>query len=50
MKSINRTTIADGFYARTAALTCSFHRGTFTPITRSHNITDSGPRMPKARL
>src|SRR5947199_2067921 len=32
----------------TAGLACSFHRCSFTPITRSQSITDSCPRMPRA--
>jgi hypothetical protein len=30
-----------------ASLACSFHRSTFTPITRSHNISDASARKPR---
>jgi len=33
-----------------AGLACSFHRCSLTPITSSHSITDSCPRIPAARL
>ena len=47
------TAVDGGFHVRMeapAVLACSFHRRTFTPITRSHSIANPSTMRAEARL